>query len=592
MNWKGLLNIGSQHVHTRADVFRLNAMNAICYSYFLLNILDNFILWSLGLLTSYYLLVCSLAIVTIILILRLRHLGKHRIANTLLSCLIFVFVNVGYLMVPSSINYEIIFLGFLPTIFITLQGERKLTFLFLTLYISAFLVHTFFPINLISLSPYQNVDVELVRRILNCYALAWLLVSFFVIYRFNSLNLLEVNNREQTLLETQVKLEQANRLKSNFLANMSHEIRTPMNGILGFSKLLAESDLPKEQAQFAEIVHEGSKQLLAVVNDVLDFSKIETGQVTVVEEILDVHKLAQNLKLLFGKAIADKGLVGTCTLPKARYNLYLQTDAQKVRQILTNLISNAIKFTTEGSIKMQTTISEDEQFIRFAVKDTGIGIAACDQATVFERFQRVKLAKGQIIEGTGLGLTISKNYAELLGGSLILESELGVGSVFTLSIPYLPISSTALNEQYTIQDNKQARAGCTILLAEDVLFNTLLVQKLLADSNINLHCVQDGKAAVEFVKKYPDIDIVLMDIMMPILDGRAAMLQIKKIRPALPIIALTAFGMNEEKLKLLQEGFDSFVSKPIQAEDLIQSINTCLQKVGAEAASQRLSAWT
>lgn len=588
MKWKAFLEIGSQYVQSKSAFFRLKAINCICGIVILLCVIDNIIYWATGILNEYYILACLLVVVLTTIVLGLHSLGKFLPAKILISSVIFAIATLGYLTFPPLTNYEIIYLAISPSVFITLQGERKLTFFFFSLYVTAFLTLSFFHIEPI-LYFHNPLNEALSKPIINCYALFCSMVAFFIIYRFNILNQQEVQEREQDLLQTQIELQQANHLKSNFLANMSHEIRTPMNGILGFSKLLTESDLPKEQAQYAEIVHEGSRQLLAVVNDVLDFSKIETGQVTVVEEILDVQKLNESLRLLFGKSIGDKGLVGTCILPAEHYKLRIKTDAQKVRQILTNLISNAIKFTEEGHVKLHTTISEDEQFIRFSVQDSGIGIAACDQTTVFERFQRVKLAKGQIIEGTGLGLTISKNYAELMGGTLTLVSELGVGSTFTLSIPYQPVSANALNNQYAIQNEKQVRAGCTILLAEDVMFNTLLIQKLLQNSNVKLYCVQDGKAAVEFVQTHPEVDIVLMDIMMPVLDGRLAMQAIKKYYPNLPIIALTAFGMNDEKIELLDEGFDDFIAKPIQGEQLIKSINVCLQKVSAEQASRHIT---
>ncbi len=574
-----LVNLGVEHTQNKPDAFRLRMVNICClFAIIVTTINQGFVLFNQLHLWSYS-LVFILPVPLFMLILWLHKKGRFQLGGIIVTLVPLISNILGYYSFNADVDYELIFLTLSVSTFITIYKSRWLTALFFFIYLSMFLIAAFSDPSTVS-----GLDIKANEHIkLSIYVVSAIMLPLycFTIYYYNELGLLELQESKQQLVETAKDLEKSDRLKSAFLANMSHEIRTPMNGILGFSKLLVESDLEEEQAKFASIVHEGSKQLLGVVNDILDFSKIETGQEIISEEPLDVPKLVEGMRALFEQAAKSKGLECNCNFPKKISSLIIRTDAKKVRQILTNLVNNAIKFTEQGSVTLHISLSENKRYISFAIQDTGIGIAVEDQAKIFNRFQQAQLAKGQLIEGTGLGLTISKSYAELLGGSLTLRSTLDAGSTFTLTIPYRPLEEHEALAHSSDYLQEALVRDCTILLAEDVLFNRLLIEKLLENSKATLYCVQDGKAAVDFLDAQM-VHLILMDIKMPIMDGREAMQHIKKNHPNIPIIALTAFGMNDEKIALLQAGFDGFISKPVQGEELIQAINTLLLQSTAD----------
>lgn len=575
------VRLGEQHTKNKPDAFRLRMMNISCLLAALGCLLPIFIYPIWGIYPARMVLFSTIAAVSFLGVLGLHAKGALEYGGILFTLIPYALVSINYWGAGSNLDFELLFLATSILPFLSIYKNRKLTFLFFMLYILTYvsLACFTFPSFIETYNKMTPSDVyRLNLSIYICAAIEFMLFCYGI-HKHNDLTLQELNDREQELLIIQEKLEKTNHLKSAFLANMSHEIRTPMNGILGFSKLLTEQDLPKAASEYADIIHTGSQQLLAIVNDVLDISKIETEQIKVVQAPLDVYKLMDDLKLFFWHAVEEKDLDCQCVFPNNMQDFFIETDGQKVQQILSNLISNAFKFTEKGGIKATLKITEDKEFLQFFIQDTGIGIPKKDQSIVFNRFQQLEHSKERIIKGTGLGLAISKAFAELLGGSLsLVESAEGVGSTFMLSIPYKPIhglqAEQPTSSEVILQDT-------VILLAEDVLFNTLLVQKLLEDTRAHLYCVDNGQAAVNFIKAHPEVDIVLMDIKMPVLGGTEAMQIIKEQRPNLPIIALTAFGMNEEKTALLEKGFDAFASKPIQRGVLIQAINKLLLPVEA-----------
>lgn len=369
--------------------------------------------------------------------------------------------------------------------------------------------------------------------------------------------------------------EKSDRLKSAFLSNMSHEIRTPMNAIIAFSNFLRNSNLTKEQRdEYINYIQSSGESLLNLINDIIDISKIEAKQISVQKINCEVNTILDELYILFEETRKSKGCAGlSISLIKnfQSNNLILHTDPYRLKQILSNLLHNALKFTERGSIEFGYTIQKDT--IDFFVKDSGIGIPQEKLDFIFQRFGKIEYS-GKNRGGTGLGLAISQNLATILGGKLSVESTFGVGSTFYLSLPYQGEQILDFNtklpdyieKEFYNWDHKK------ILVAEDEDLNFKVIQIALKDTYAQIIRAYDGQEALEITKKYDDIDLVLMDIQMPVMDGYEAFSKIRQIRN-IPVIAQTAFALIEEKEKCLRYGFSDYIAKPLKISELLKKID-------------------
>jgi len=381
----------------------------------------------------------------------------------------------------------------------------------------------------------------------------------------------------EELREAKLNAEEGYRLKSAFLANMSHEIRTPMNGIIGFSELLKDTRLPEDKRmRYAGIVIDSGRQLLNIVNDILDISRIETGKVSIIPEMVVINELINVLYAFFEPQASNKNIKIIAVKPLKNEESAVLTDRTRLRQILTNLLNNAIKFTNEGQIKFGYKRVRDE--LEFFVSDTGIGIPAELHDKIFEPFRQANLEISNLHGGTGLGLTISHKLAELLGGRLWLESEPGQGSVFYFTLPYKPVKKLKETEPETEIQNRNKTRNMVILVVEDDEVNYLYLETVLSKNNIQTIRALNGVEAVELCSKSPEINMVLMDIKLPIMNGYEATRRIKKTRPGLPIIAQTAYAMQEDRNKALEAGCDGYIAKPIITSELLKLINNLASK--------------
>ena len=378
------------------------------------------------------------------------------------------------------------------------------------------------------------------------------------------------------LIIAKSKAEESDKLKSAFLANMSHEIRTPLNGILGFSSFLKDPDLSKEQVErYIHIIDSSGQQLLNIINDILDISKIEAGQLSISSEATHINELLKELLEQFINEAELKDLSLILNIDPRDENIVTHTDENRLRQVFGNLLSNAIKFTSEGTIEFGLSLKEN--FIEFYVKDPGIGIATKDQSIIFEPFRKVASKTNQLYGGTGLGLAISKALVEKLGGTLAVASRINKGSTFIFTIPYLqtlepntrPLAITTYDSPYNLNQK-------TILVAEDEIFNFYYIEELLKPLNVKTIYAKNGLEAVEMAKNNPDVSLVLMDMRMPEMDGLAATKLIKEIRPKLPIIAQTAYASREDMENAKASGFDYYLSKPIVRELFMEVIGKYL----------------
>ncbi|WP_228520919.1 CHASE domain-containing protein [Flavobacterium sp. HJJ] len=371
------------------------------------------------------------------------------------------------------------------------------------------------------------------------------------------------------LQKAKIKAEESDQLKSAFLANMSHEIRTPMNGIMGFAELLKEADLSsEEQKNYLEIIEKSGTRLLNIINDIVDISKIEAGQMNAVFSATNIDELLQYIHTFFKPETQEKGVLLLLKTPLDGDETIIRTDREKLYAILINLVKNAIKFTIKGIIEFGYTEKDDH--IEFFVKDTGIGIPKDRHNAIFERFIQADFNDKMARQGAGLGLSIAKAYVELLGGKIWVESEPEKGSIFYFTIP----SMVKLEENYCTEINMPACqfdceiAKLKILIAEDDKISRLLILKVLNPFGKEIITAKTGVEAVKICRNNPDIDLILMDMQMPQMNGYEATKEIRKFNKKVIIVAQTAFALEGDKEKTIKAGCDGYISKPIKKEEL------------------------
>ena len=391
----------------------------------------------------------------------------------------------------------------------------------------------------------------------------------------------EINEHKRTEKELKIakeKAEESDRLKSVFLANISHEIRTPMNGILGFTNFLKEPNLSgEEQQEFISIIESSGERMLNIINDLIDISKVESGQMTVLLSEVSINKQTETLYNFFKPEAEKKGLQIILKNAFPSSEAVIETDSEKFYAILTNLIKNAIKYTNKGSIEFG--YERKDKLIEFYVKDTGIGIAKNRQNDIFERFVQVQQGPARFYEGAGLGLAITKAYVEMLDGEIRVESEEEKGSRFYFSLPHrkrINKNPQPLEELEPLGMSGSRFADLKILVAEDDQVARLLLKTILHENVDKIIYAKNGAEAVEAIRKNQDIDLVLMDIKMPEIDGYEATRQIREFNTEVGIIAQTAFAMASDKDKILKSGFNGYVSKPIKKDELFRAIKKVL----------------
>lgn len=376
---------------------------------------------------------------------------------------------------------------------------------------------------------------------------------------------------EHELIKAKEKAEESNLLKSAFLMNMSHEIRTPMNGILGFMNLLKEPGLGEEdRIEFVSLINKSGDRLMNTINDLIEISKIEIGDISVKFENTDLTDIMHFYFNFFKREIEEKGLKLEIARQITGSQAQVMTDRHKLDCILMNLIKNAVKFTDKGKIRISNKIEDGKLW--FSVSDTGRGIPKEKFESVFDRFVQVDMGGSRNYDGSGIGLSIVKAYIEALNGSIKIESELGKGSTFTFTIPYHPanVEFKESNDRVLAVD----RAGNkVILVAEDDDINYYLIERLLGREFDILHA-KTGEDAVKLFNDNPAISLILMDIKMPgEYDGLEAVRRIRKSHHDIPIIAQTAFTMDADKNKAIKAGCNEVITKPFNTNELYNLIN-------------------
>lgn len=392
-----------------------------------------------------------------------------------------------------------------------------------------------------------------------------------------------ISERTTELLEAKEQAEAANRAKSLFLANMSHELRTPLNAILGFTKIVAKDEtmLPKSRENLGIVLKSG-EHLLTLINDVLDLAKIESGKISIDPSNFDLAELLNDLVVMLRGRAEAKGLELTIDQTSS-FPRFVRADQSKLRQIIINIVGNAIKFTEHGSISIHLSVLSltigSKSKLLFEVTDTGSGIAADELEHIFQPFEQAIVGKN-IQEGTGLGLVITKEYVKRLGGDISVESELGKGSTFRFTIAYEPVSFDSITPIKA--PDKQLKSttdaiGHKILIVEDQLENRLLLMALLAPLGFELREAVNGLNALEIVKEWQP-DLILMDRRMPLLDGLETIIRLRQMEAfkTTPIIAVTAHAFDEEQQEMLDAGCNSFLRKPFRDVELYAALEAAL----------------
>ncbi len=388
----------------------------------------------------------------------------------------------------------------------------------------------------------------------------------------------DITQRKQTereLIIAKEKAEESERLKSAFLANMSHEIRTPMNGILGFAELLKEPNLSgDEQQEYIKIIEKSGARMLNIINNIVDFSKIEAGLMNVALKDTNINEIIEFVYTFFKPQAEEKRMQLFIRNSLPIEATTIRTDREKIYSILTNLVKNAIKYSNEGVIEVGCT--KKGNYLEFSVKDSGIGIPKERLEAIFERFIQADITDVEARQGAGLGLSISKAYVEMLGGKIWVESELAKGSSFYFSIPYnIEKGEENIDQKVVPRDSeKYLMKNLKILIADDDEISNKLVSLTVKDYCKEIIETKNGVEAVKICQQNPDLDLVLMDIQMPDMNGHEATRHIREFNNKVTIIAQTAFGLSGDREKAINAGCNDYITKPINRSEL----NTIIQK--------------
>jgi PAS domain S-box-containing protein len=384
-----------------------------------------------------------------------------------------------------------------------------------------------------------------------------------------SRDITERKKSEEALQRAKEKAEESDRLKTAFLNNLSHEIRTPLNAIVGFSEFLNEPGISQEQiGHFTRIIRNSSDQLLSIIDDIVNISKIEAGQLETFDNKCNINQVLNNIyNQLLPKAEEKK--------IRFRFHPGLNeeegtviTDKAKLEQILYHLTGNAIKFTDKGHVEFGCSLKDG--FLRFYVADTGDGIEPGLQEEIFMRFRQVEAGERRVKSGMGLGLPIAKAFVEALGGQIWMESNPRAGTVVFFTLPWKPGTEKAIGKGRAAGKIQNGRK--TILVAEDEENNFELLRVILSSSDLDIIHAWNGKEAVAYAASRPEINMVLMDIKMPVMGGYEATRKIKSMKPGLPVVALTAYALPGDREKALEAGCDDYMAKPLSLKEFLELV--------------------
>lgn len=528
-----------------------------------IGILGSIINLALGLSKLTVLSTLAITVIFVLIYLYSRILNRYILSKYLLSVLSLIVVNFQWFINYGS-SGPILYLFVILESFILILFVRWERILFTSIIFTnvtiLFIIEYFYPS---TIGKYPSEAARLID-----------LYTGMLIYLM--LGILLLNMAITFFKKQKEKAQLADRLKSAFLANMSHEIRTPMNGILGFTELLKKPGLTgAEQTEYISIIQKSSNRLLNIINDLIDISSIESGVVEVHLVETNINEQLEFIYQFFQPEADQKGLKITYSHDLTDDKALIITDREKLYAILTNLVKNAIKFTGKGHIYFGYKKKGIE--LEFYVRDTGIGIPKDRQEAIFERFVQADVSDRMAHQGAGLGLAITKSYVEMIGGKIRVESIEGKGSTFYFTLPYNFDSIKTPQVLKTSGDNKtNPKGNHIILIAEDDSVSETLISYTIESYAKELIKVQNGVDAVKICQSRKDIDLILMDIKMPLMDGYEATKRIREFNDKVIIVAVTAYGLRGDREKALESGCNHYLSKPLQIEELISIMDNRL----------------
>ena len=395
---------------------------------------------------------------------------------------------------------------------------------------------------------------------------------FFSFFLYSSLLIVLLLFIKREFIRQKENAIKSDKLKSAFLANMSHEIRTPMNAIVGFSELLGDEYYSDHKQQYISIIQNSSYNLIRLINDIIDLSKIEAGDLEIKYSDIKISDLFVELKDSYSLDLIKREKLLVSISYTIDEDLIFQSDPLRLKQVLSNLINNSVKFTSEGSITFGCEKTGRE--LIFSVSDTGTGITEEDQKKVFDRFTKFNY-HGMNTEGSGIGLSIADKLVNLLGGKIWFDSTFGKGTNFFFSLPYIAPSNftTSDKQPQKISSSSTVLPTKPILIVEDDMVSFMLIKEFLRPLNIEIHHVTNGRDAVNFVKMNPDVCLILMDLKLPYMDGYEATKAIRQIDSKIPIIAQTAYAMLGDKEKVIAAGCVDYIDKPLESKRLLELVN-------------------
>lgn len=409
----------------------------------------------------------------------------------------------------------------------------------------------------------QNLftDIEMLTRVQTFKGWFYVIITGILFYLLLKRHLKKLRQAENDARES-------DRLKTAFLQNISHEIRTPMNGIMGFAHLLNSENLtPEQRKEYTGIINNSAKRLLSIVSDILEISQIESGKTKIYESSFDLNDLLS--EVFENTRVLVNNKINYCySFALSNPESIVTTDYEKLKKVLNNLIDNAIKFTDKGKIEFGYVLKNNN--IEFFVSDTGIGVEQENQKLIFDRFRKSDFNNNKMNDGVGLGLTICKELLKALGGTIWLKSSAGEGTSFYFTIPY---KKTETNPELLITTNLNDKKLKKILVVEDDETSFEFIKTILSKEDFTLIHAWNGNDGISLYEKHKDIDLIILDIKLPGMNGYEVLKAIRENDSHIPIIAQTAFVIGEERKKAIDSGFDEFLAKPYKKNDLLKRIN-------------------